>query len=214
MERYSKAIAAKLAMELGYDDDKKAVMAYGAFALIQILISIGLIVIFGLMFGVVIEALIISFSASILRKYSGGVHSSSPNTCTFLGTVVCVGFASLIKMFPAPVAGIKGFLVIGVLVFAWSCYTVSKLAPVDTPNKPIRSAEKRGRMKKGALAVLGIYFLIACANISAYLHFQSDAFFIYATCLTFGMLWQVFTLTVSGHRVIEKLDLFLHIFQI
>lgn len=214
MEKFSKAVAAKLADELEYDNDKREVMAYGAFALTQMFISVGLVMIFGFIFHVFVEALIISFAASILRKYSGGVHASSPNTCTFLGIVVCVGFASLIKLALAPMLGIKEFLILGVLVFTWSYYTVSKLAPVDTPNKPIRSEAKRKRMKEGAFAVLGVYSLIACANIFAYFYFRWDAFFVYAICLTFGMFWQVFTLTRIGHGVIERLDQFLHILNI
>ena len=142
MEKYSKAVAAKLALELGYDDDKRDVMAYGAFALIQMFISVALVMIFGLMFHIAIEALIISFAASILRKYSGGVHASSPNTCTFLGIVVCVGFGLLIKLALAPAINVKEFLAAGILVFIWSCYTINKLAPVDTPNKPIKTEAK------------------------------------------------------------------------
>ena len=214
MEKFSKAVAAKLANELEYDNDKREVMAYGAFALTQMFISVGLVMIFGFMFHVVIEALIISFAASILRKYSGGVHASSPNTCTFLGIVVCVGFALLIKLVLAPMTDIKEFLIIGVLVFAWSLYTVNKLAPVDTPNKPIRSEAKRNRMRKGSFAVIGIYSLIACANLFVYLYFDWYAFFVYSICLTFGVFWQVFTLTRIGHGVIERLDLILHIFNI
>jgi accessory gene regulator B len=214
MERYSKAIAAKLALELGCDDDRRDVMAYGAFALIQMFISIGLVMIFGVIFGVVVEALIISFTASILRKYSGGVHASSPNTCTFLGVVVCIGFGLLIKLGLAPVIDMKAFLLAGAFGFVWSFCMVSRLAPVDTPNKPIRSEGKRKRMRKGSFTVIGVYLLIIFINLFFYVFFSSDAFLVYSMCIAFGVFWQVFTLTVSGHKVIEKLDLFLHIFQI
>jgi accessory gene regulator B len=214
MEKFSKSVAAKLANELEYDNDKREVMAYGAFALTQMVISVGLVMIFGFVFHVVIEALIISFTASILRKYSGGVHASSPNTCTFLGIVVCVGFALVIKLALAPWIGINEFLIVGVSLFAWSFYTINKLAPVDTPNKPIRSEAKRNRMRKGSFAVIGIYILILCINLFVYIYFDWDAFFVYTICLTFGVFWQVFTLTRTGHRVIERLDLILHIFNI
>jgi len=210
MEKFSKAVAAKLADELEYDNDKREVMAYGAFALTQMLISVGLVMIFGFIFHVVIEALIITFTASILRKYSGGVHASSPNTCTFLGIVVCVGFALLIKLVLAPWIGIYKFLIFGVVLFTWSFYTVNKLAPVDTPNKPIRSEAKRNRMRKGSFTVMGIYSLFVFINLLIYLYFDWDAFFVYSICLTFGLFWQVFTLTRIGHLVIERLDLILH----
>jgi accessory gene regulator B len=214
MERYSKAIAAKLALELGFDDDRRDVMAYGAFALIQMFISIGLVMIFGLVFDVVAEALIISFTASVLRKYSGGVHASSPNTCTLLGVIVCVGFGLLIKLGFAPVIDVKAFLMAGALGFVWSFCMISRLAPVDTPNKPIKSEEKRKRMKKGSYKVMGIYLLIILINLFFYVFLSSEAFLVYSMCIAFGVFWQVFTLTGSGHKLIEKVDLFLHIFQI
>jgi len=213
MEKLSKNIAAKLAADLDYDNDKKEVMAYGAFALIQMFISIVLVMIFGLIFHVAIEALIISFTASILRKYSGGVHASSPNTCTFLGIVVCVGFALIIKLFLAPLIDIKVLLIIAIPAFIWSYYMIRKLAPVDTPNKPIKREEKRKRMKKGALMVLELYFFIIIINMIVYLYFNLNMVIVYSVCIIFGVAWQVLTLTKSGHQAIEKLDLFLHIFS-
>ncbi len=210
MEKYSRAVAEKLASDLGYDDEKREVMAYGAFALFQMLISVGLVLGFGIVFHVAVEALIISFAASILRKYSGGVHASSPNTCTLLGIVVCIGFAMAIKFVLAPVTGIGGFLAAGVPAFAWAFYTVYKLAPVDTPNKPIRSEAKRRRMRKGSFTLLGFYLVLTAVSLMLYMIVKWDNFFVYSMCLTFGVLWQVFTLTRGGHLVIVKLDLFLH----
>ena len=78
MEKLSNNIANKVALELSLDDDNREVIAYGTFALIQMLFSIILVFLFGLLFHVAFEALIISFTGSILRKYSGGVHASSP----------------------------------------------------------------------------------------------------------------------------------------
>lgn len=210
MEKYSRAVAEKLAADLGYDDEKTEVMAYGAFALFQMFISVGLVLGFGILFHVAAEALIISFTASILRKYSGGVHASSPNTCTFLGVVVCIGFAMIIKFMLATAAGIGGFLAVGLLVFAWALLTLYKLAPVDTPNKPIRSEAKRRRMRKGSFTLLGFYLVLAAACLILSIFLKWDNFFVYSMCITFGVLWQVFTLTSGGHLVIKKLDLFLH----
>lgn len=211
MEKLSKSIATKLAADLDYDNDKKEVLAYGAFALIQMLVSVVLVMVFGYLFNVVIEALIISFTASILRKYSGGVHASSPNTCTFLGIVVCVGFGLIIKLLLAPLLITKVLIPMVIVVFMWSYYMLNKLAPVDTPNKPIKREEKRKRMKKGSLILLGAYFLVILINLIIYLTFSLNVFLVYSICIIFGILWQVFTLTKSGHKVIKKLDQFLNI---
>ena len=98
MEKLSNNIANKVASELTLDENNREVIAYGTFALIQMLLSITLVFLFGLLFHVAFEALIISFTGSILRKYSGGVHASSPGICTFIGTIVCVGQAVLISL--------------------------------------------------------------------------------------------------------------------
>lgn len=213
MEKLSNAIAEKLASELEYDRNKKEVLAYGAFALIQMFVSVVLVLIFGYLFNVVIEALIISITASILRKYSGGVHASSTNTCTFLGTVVCVGFGIIVKLLLAPLINIHIFIIMEVLVFTWSFYMISKLAPVDSPNKPIKREEKRKRMRKGSLTLLGVYFLITLINMIVYFYFNWRLLLVYSICIMLGIVWQVFTLTRSGHMVIKQLDNFLNIIK-
>ena len=64
----SQKISGNITRELDLDEDKKAVINYGIFALIQIMLSIVSVIVFGAIFNVVVEALIISFVTSILRK--------------------------------------------------------------------------------------------------------------------------------------------------
>lgn len=214
MEKLCNKIANKIALELDFDNDKREVLAYGAFALLQMIISIALVLIFGLIFNVAVEALIISFAASILRKYSGGVHASSPSACMFIGTILCVGQALVIKFFLAPLINIKLLLILGTLIFIWSYYMLLRLAPVDSPNKPIKREEKRRRMKKGSITILFVYLIIVLINIIIFHYFGINKFLIYATCIYVGVLWQTFTLTKSGYFTILYVDtLFNHIFN-
>ena len=117
MEKLCNNIANKVALELSLDQDNKEVIAYGTFALIQTFFSIIFVFIFGLLFHVAFEALIISFTAAILRKYSGGVHASSPGNCTFIGTIVCVGQAVLISLLINAVFNFKLVVTLGVVIF-------------------------------------------------------------------------------------------------
>jgi len=208
MEKLCNKIANKISLQLDFDNDKKEVLAYGAFALFQMLISIALVLIFGLIFNVAVEALMISFIVSILRKYSGGVHASSPSACMFIGTIICVGQAILIKSFLAPLVNIKILLILGTSIFIWSYYMLYKLAPVDTPNKPIKREEKRKRMKKGSIIVLSVYAIIVLINIIIFHYFGRNRFLIYALCIYVGVLWQTFTLTKFGFRTITSIDAF------
>ena len=86
----SNKIATKIVVETDGDEERKSVIEYGIFAMIQTGIAIICTVIFGLLFNVLVEALIVSFSISILRKCSGGVHATSPTRCTVIGTIICL----------------------------------------------------------------------------------------------------------------------------
>jgi len=210
MEKLSNNIANKVAAELSLDKDNREVIAYGTFALMQMLLSIILVFLFGLLFHVAFEALIISFTASILRKYSGGVHASSPGICTFIGTIVCVGQAVLIPLLMSSVVNLKLILMLGVVVFIWSYYIIYKLAPVDSASKPIVKEEKRKRMKKGAIILLSGYLIITVFLFLFYISCDERKLLFYALCLYAGILWQTFTLTELGHLLIGKIDTFLN----
>ncbi len=68
MEKLARKLANNIALSLGYDDEKEAVVAYGLIAIIQVSIIILLVLLLGLLAGAPIEAMIICLSASILRK--------------------------------------------------------------------------------------------------------------------------------------------------
>ena len=97
LELLCKNISYNLKKELNLDDDKRSIIEYGLYAVIHMLISILSVAIFGKIFGVMYEALIISFVEAILRKYSGGVHASTPFNCILIGIIVAVLPAYLIK---------------------------------------------------------------------------------------------------------------------
>ena len=210
MEKISNDIANKVASELSLDEDNRQVIAYGTFALMQMFLSVILVFLFGLLFHVAFEALIISFTASILRKYSGGFHASSPGICNFIGITTCVGQAVLISLLISPVVNLKVILILGVVIFIWSYYIIYKLAPVDSASKPIVKEEKRKRMKKGSIILLSVYLITAVFLIMLYISSGKIKFLFYALCLYSGILWQAFTLTAKGHLLIGKVDTFLN----
>lgn len=208
MEKLCNNIAEKIAYELNYDKNKKEVIAYGMFALLQMTLSILLVVLFGALFDVMLEALIISFTTSILRKYSGGVHASSSAACIILGTVICIGQAVVIKFLSNYGVTLNAVIISGVVIFVWSFGLIYKLAPVDSPSKPIVRQEKRSKMKKGSIIILSAYLFIVITTIIIYLYNGSNNLIKYCLCIYMGILWQVFTITTYGHLIIKKLELF------
>lgn len=206
MENFSRAIANKIANELKLDNDNKEVIAYGIFALLDIIVSIILVGIIGALFHVLIEALIISFTIGILRKYSGGVHASSPISCTTIGTVICIGQALLITFVISSSINFKLISILGLICFTWSYYMINKLAPIDSASKPIKSPEKRKRMKKKSIIILIIYLVIEILDSFLYIYTKNGKIKIYMLCIYGGVAWQIFTLTNLGHLIISNID--------
>lgn len=210
MERLTKNIAEKITLELELDSERKEVIAYGIFMLLQTILSIFLILIFGLIFGVWIEALIVSLAASILRKYSGGVHASSPGVCATVGTIVVILIALIISIFIAPIINLFLVIFLGAITLAYSYYLIYKLVPVDSAAKPIKTQKKKERMKKGSILILDVYMLIIVLNIILYIHTNEKWFLIISLCIYGGTVWQVFTLTNAAHLMFMKIDAFLN----
>lgn len=210
IEKLTHGISEKIGSEIGLNNDQKEVIAYGAFAILQISICIVLVIVFGLIFNVLIEALIVSFSISILRKYSGGVHANSPGTCAALGTIIAVGQAVIISHILTPIVNLKSVIFFGLLIFAWVYYIVYKLAPVDSLAKPITTQQKKKRMKKASFLILAIYILIIIINVIMYLLTHEKSFFTFSLCMYGGTAWQAFTLTNTGNIIFLKVDAFFH----
>ena len=203
IEDICEKISNNIAQELNLDDDKKSVINYGIFAFIQIVICIGLVIVFGLIFNVVIESLIVSFTISILRKSSGGVHASSPGRCAIIGTITSVGMGLISKYINVSLGLV---IFVGGVIFIWSYYIIYKLAPVDSIVKPIKSIEKRTRLKKSSVMILSVYLIIIIAESLYFYFMRNSSVLVYALCIYMGMLWQVFSLTKCGHLLIRKLD--------
>ncbi|NFP92734.1 accessory gene regulator ArgB-like protein [Clostridium sporogenes] len=209
VETISNSVATKIASELNLDNDRKEVIAYGTFAFFQTIFSIFLIVMFGYLFNIQIEALLISFTISILRKFSGGVHATSPNNCAIIGTIICVGFAIIVVFLTSPLINLDILLFLGVIIFVWSYYIIYKLAPVDSKAKPIKKSKKIKRLKKSSIITLSVYLVIILINFILYYKMGNKKFIIYSLCVYSGIVWQTFTLTQYGHLVVKKLDDFL-----
>lgn len=203
IENICKKISDNIAQELNLDDDKRSVINYGIFAFIQMGVCIALVIVFGIIFNVAIEALIVSFTISILRKSSGGAHATSPERCAIIGTIVGVGMGLISKYINA---GFSLVILGGSIAFIWSYYIIYKLAPVDSLAKPIKSIEKRIRLKKSSMMILSVYLIIVIINILYFYFKRNSGILVYSLCIYMGLLWQVFSLTKYGHLVIGKLD--------
>ncbi|MBU3109558.1 accessory gene regulator ArgB-like protein [Clostridium gasigenes] len=203
-EMVSKKIALKIANELNLHSDNREVISYGIFAITQMIYNLLLVILFGAIFNVVIEALIVSFTIGILRKSSGGAHASSAKICAAVGTFITVIIGLIAKMN----INVNSTMVIGVVIFVWAYYIIFKLAPVDSASKPIRTEKKKKRLKRSSIFILSIYLIIVIISIVLYLYTKINRLHIYSICILCGIIWQVLSLTKIGHKIVKLIDTF------
>lgn len=208
IERISNKVGYKVASSLKLDKDQEEIIAYGAFCLMQVLWAIFWVVLFGTIFNVLTDALIITFTIALLRKYSGGAHFSSPNSCAIIGGVVCTTLA-LITDKILPLFNIKILIVLGAVCLMVSYFVVNKLAPVDSSAKPIRKVETRQRLKRQSILILNVLLIIMVILLFIYFRYNNSFSLESAESICIGIIWQVLTLTSIGHKIFNKIDNFL-----
>ena len=204
IESMCEIITAKMEKELNLDANQKAVIQYGLFAMIHTTLAIVLSVILGILFGVLIPTLIICIAVIVLRKYSGGAHASNPEECMLIGILVAVGGSLILTQVDWQISNI---LIIGITTFLWAFYKVHQLVPVDSKAKPIKTKEKRLMLKKKSYFVLIIYIIIVIGILIRYLQIENQKYLIYIASIYGGVIWEIFTLTMLGHLLIQKIDM-------
>ena len=206
--KLSKHISNKIVKELNLNTNSNEVIAYGAFALIQTFVSVLVVSVIGYLLNILTEVLIISFSVSILRKFSGGVHATSPNRCLIIGTFFCI-IQGLISKKLSLLININTLLILSILSFVFTYYIIYKLAPVDSKNKPIKNLDKRSRLKVKSINVVTFYLVLFAFSI----YYRNILPLSYSISLLLGTLWQVFTLTSIGKLLLINIDNLLNRFM-
>ncbi len=204
METLARKWAHKIAFELKYDDEKEQVVAYGMIALVQIVITTFMVAVLGFLFKVPLQALLLCWAVSLLRKYSGGAHLQTMEACTLMSIILSLLLALLATHLLAVLVSAPLFLAAIIIVYGLAFAICLKKVPVDNPNKPIRTAAKRKRMKKYTMLVLFAYFII-----SIILFVVKDYLAIFSALnfsLLLAVLWQVITLTNFGKYTFSQID--------
>lgn len=200
----TKKISASICSSLNITGEAREVLEYGMIALVQILILIPAILIIGLFTGTMWSALIICFTASFLRKYTGGVHVSSINICTIIGVTFCMSASVLIQYLLAQRVNLVWLAVILVSCYSLALVVITKKVPVDTPNKPINTEKKKKRLRKAAFIILASYAFVSM--VLFYVSFRFNVTTIYIWSILFGLMWQILTLTQMGAIFIGWVD--------
>lgn len=204
-EKIATKIGNNAKLFLNVNEEQEQIIVYGAINLFQMLFAILWVIIAGLLFGVFYEALIFSISASILRKYSGGVHASSPSRCVIIGTFSAVLAGILINNIFYSINSINLAAISGaIIIFAF--ITVFRNAPVDSIKKPIKNIETRRQFKRKSIFTIFIFLFIIIILFILNEKFSELYYIKLIESIGVGVLWQTITLTKNGINFLNKVD--------
>lgn len=106
---------------------------------------------FGILFGIVLESLVFFIFFSLIRSYAGGVHAEKESVCTISTSIALFSAVGLIKW-----STMGDNLLIPLLMILVSALIILAFAPLDTQEKPLDREEKRQFQKISYLLLLFI----------------------------------------------------------
>ena len=178
---------------------------YGAINLLQTINAILWVIIVGFFTGTLYETFLCSITSSTLRKYSGGVHASSPIRCAIIGATTSGLFGIFVNriFYKSNINIVIAFCIFSIIT---SLIIVIRNAPVDCIQKPI-DYESKIIFKRKSIILIALITIVIIAiffiNIGHYCHIFIKSM----ASISIGILWQSFTLTKMGIGLLTKVDL-------
>lgn len=195
---------------LNLNEQKEQIIVYGAINLLQILFSIFWVIIGGLIFGVLYEAIVFSLVVAILRKYSGGVHASTPAGCVFIGAVISTLTGLMVNKILFSISTNK-IILFSILCIIISFIIIYKKAPVDSIKKTITNLNIKRKLRINSMLTIIVFsVLIIILFILNYTNYNS-LYINTIECIALGILWQSLSLTKIGFILFKIIDLILNL---
>ncbi|MCR8745342.1 accessory gene regulator ArgB-like protein [Romboutsia lituseburensis] len=213
IEKISKIISSKMGERLNKNEEEVAVLNYGLFILIHTSIAIMLTFIIGVLTNTLIEIMIISVVAALLKRYSGGVHSSSPLRCLITGVIFSLFLAMMCKFGFSKISNTILGLVL-VLSIVVSYFILYKKCPVPCANKLLKKESTRKKLRKNAFKLINIYTSIMIIFYLLNIYTGIVLFKIVTISILLGILLQIFSLTKVAELTIDSFELLYNILKI
>ena len=202
VEQISLNLAKRLGNKLDKNEEEIAVLNYGLFFLIHTSIAIVLTLLVGIVLGILTEIMVISISASLLKRYSGGVHSSSPNRCVMSGLILSV-IASFISKYIAINFDYINMVLFEVIIMIVSAVIFYKKCPVPSKNKPLKKESTRIKLRKKAFQMMFLYTIIIIVLCIVYSFKQIYWMKLASFSIIMGIVIQTIAITKSGDLLIN-----------
>lgn len=179
--RLSHKIADIFAKELGYDEEKKEIIAYGIETTLLTIIGFLAILIVAFIFDALIPAAIAAICGGLLRKFSGGAHFNTPLKCLAFGAIIYSLLGVIAK-------NAENYLVVNkvalLIMLLFSLMVIAVRSPVDCEEKPIHSITLRKRLKLLSILFVILLSIIVIINNSTLVNLS----------LVLGVVYQTLTL--------------------
>jgi len=205
IEKLSLNLSGKLGTKLNKTDDEKAVLNYGLFIILHTCIAVVITFLVGIITGMVLEMMIISVTTAGLKRYTGGVHATTPERCTIIGVLLSL-ILSIVSRNLENTLNIEGLTILTIITLSFSYYIVYKKCPVPSKNKPLKKESTRKKLRKKAFNLITIYLVIIILFSIIYFILSIQSIKIIWISMLLGIGLQVFVLTNIGSKIINILD--------
>lgn len=205
IEKVSLNLSDKLGTKLNKTAEEKSVLNYGLFVMLHTTIGVVVTFLVGLITGMVLEMMTISIVTAWLKRYTGGVHASTPERCAIIGVLLSFTLSIGTKKLES-ILDFKGLILLTIVVLSFSYYIVYKKCPVPSKNKPLKKDSTRKKLRKKAFNLITIFLILIVLLSVVYFTFSIQIAKIICISVILGIGLQIFVLTRIGSRVIHMLD--------
>lgn len=192
LENLAKSTACFFVSQNIVKSEYEEIYAYGVEILLSTVIN-GIVVLFiAILSNTVLPSLFFFTAFILMRRSAGGYHARTHMGCMMILVAVHLMFMVLINVIPDSIIPILSYFSI-----AYSCISVYLFAPVEHPNKPLSSDDRRKLRMKSLVYILSIsvvdLLMIFCA------HYEVSLCLSYGIIVsTTGMLAEIISLRLEN----------------
>ena len=205
IEKIALNLSTRLGNKLDKGEEEKAILNYGLFIIMHTFIGIIITLLVGLITGMLIEILLITITSALFKRYTGGVHASTPEICLIIGVILSL-ILSILCRFIVINIDINKIVFAGMIIIAFSYYMIYYNCPVSSKNKPLKNEKTRKKLKKKAFILLNIYTILLIMLYLIYYILKISIVKSIITSFILGIFFQMSSLTNIGSKTINLLD--------
>ena len=201
-------LSTKLGDKLQKSIEEKAVLRYGLFILIHTLIAIILTILTGILTGMTLEIIIISITGAWFKRYTGGVHATTPERCLAILSLIL----SMLCRYLVDSVNLNYIMLVGVFIIINFYYVINKKCPIPSKNKPLKKESTRKKLRKKAVILINSYTVLVISLYIMYILTNLNVIKTIIVSCILGIVLQITALTEKGSSFISLLDRSFNIF--